>query len=250
MVKVAHVEKIARLPVWPVWMGVLLFLVVSRTLGDPAAAALEEALEDTYGGRVCPNFFPTSASSSSDPTATTTPTTTIINTLPFLMLVHHWHSFSPLDPIRWFRKTFILPEGFPAHAHRGFRPFWKNHLRTFNKSFVRVRVRGLYWVLESVELRQLYLCIYVYMYLRPYRTQIEKPIFPIVAFLSMVYTFLETEPQGTNGDHVVMLVPLNRQSCYCDCLAGFQSSFLVHQYQNSNGSGIVPFPRVCRRACG
>jgi len=33
-----------------------------------------------------------------------------------------------------------------------------------------------------------------------------------------------------------MKVPLNRQSCYCDRLAGFQS-FLVRQYQYGNRSG-------------
>jgi redox-sensitive bicupin YhaK (pirin superfamily) len=79
-------------------MGVLIFFV-SRTFGNTAAATLE----DYFGGRVCPNFF-------SDPSATS----------PFIMLVHHRHSFSPFDPIRWFQSKFILPEGFPAHPHRGF----------------------------------------------------------------------------------------------------------------------------------
>eukprot|EP00566_Odontella_aurita_P020044 CAMPEP_0113554350 /NCGR_PEP_ID=MMETSP0015_2-20120614/16100_1 /TAXON_ID=2838 /ORGANISM="Odontella" /LENGTH=293 /DNA_ID=CAMNT_0000455481 /DNA_START=530 /DNA_END=1411 /DNA_ORIENTATION=+ /assembly_acc=CAM_ASM_000160 len=36
------------------------------------------------------------------------------------MLVHHRHSFAPWDPIRYFQRAFILPEGFPSHPHRGF----------------------------------------------------------------------------------------------------------------------------------
>lgn len=96
--RVATVEKFARLPVWPVWMGVIVFLV-GKTLGNESAAKLEDAL----GGRVCPNFFPDTEATS-----------------PFIMLVHHRHSFSALDPIRWFQNKFILPEGFPSHSHRGF----------------------------------------------------------------------------------------------------------------------------------
>ena len=79
-------------------MGVVIF-VVSRTLGNDWAAKLEDAC----GGRVCPNFF-------QDTTETS----------PFIMLVHHRHSFAPWDPIRWIQAKFILPEGFPAHPHRGF----------------------------------------------------------------------------------------------------------------------------------
>ncbi len=94
--RIARVEKFARLPVWPVWMGLVIF-VVSRTLGNDWAAKLEDAV----GGRVCPNFFQDTSS-------------------PFIMLVHHRHSFATLDPIRWFQAKFILPEGFPSHPHRGF----------------------------------------------------------------------------------------------------------------------------------
>jgi redox-sensitive bicupin YhaK (pirin superfamily) len=97
--RVATVEKFARLPVWPVWMGVVIF-VVSRTLGNEWAAKLEDAV----GGRVCPNFFSSETSETS----------------PFIMLVHHRHSFAAWDPIRWIQSRFILPEGFPAHPHRGF----------------------------------------------------------------------------------------------------------------------------------
>lgn len=38
---------------------------------------------------------------------------------PFLLLAHHCHSFTPLDPFRAI-TNLILPEGFPAHPHSGF----------------------------------------------------------------------------------------------------------------------------------
>lgn len=38
---------------------------------------------------------------------------------PFVLFVHHRHTFWPLDPIRYLAQLFI-PEGFPAHPHRGF----------------------------------------------------------------------------------------------------------------------------------
>jgi redox-sensitive bicupin YhaK (pirin superfamily) len=94
--QIANVEKFARLPVWPVWQGVFLFFL-SKIAGQEVAAKLE----DVIGGRVCPNFF-----SSGD-------------TSPFVLLVHHRHSFSSWDPIRYIQRTFF-PEGFPAHPHRGF----------------------------------------------------------------------------------------------------------------------------------
>eukprot|EP00568_Trieres_chinensis_P011074 CAMPEP_0183294648 /NCGR_PEP_ID=MMETSP0160_2-20130417/2900_1 /TAXON_ID=2839 ORGANISM="Odontella Sinensis, Strain Grunow 1884" /NCGR_SAMPLE_ID=MMETSP0160_2 /ASSEMBLY_ACC=CAM_ASM_000250 /LENGTH=450 /DNA_ID=CAMNT_0025456001 /DNA_START=17 /DNA_END=1369 /DNA_ORIENTATION=- len=95
---VARVEKFARLPVWPAWNGVFIFFV-SKIFGQEAAAKLEDAI----GGRVCPNFY--------NPPELTSP---------FIMLVHHRHSFAQWDPIRYFQRAFILPEGFPAHPHRGF----------------------------------------------------------------------------------------------------------------------------------
>jgi redox-sensitive bicupin YhaK (pirin superfamily) len=94
--RVESIEKNARLPVWPAWNGVLIFLA-NRVLGDAAAAKLE----NTITGRVCPNFFEYQKTS------------------PFIMLVHHCHSFAPWDPLRFFQRTFF-PEGFPSHAHRGF----------------------------------------------------------------------------------------------------------------------------------
>lgn len=92
---VERIEKFSRLPVWPVWNGVFLFFV-SRVFGEEAAANLENAI----GGRVCPNFFQSERTS------------------PFIMLVHHRHSFAPWDPLRHLQRTFF-PEGFPAHPHRG-----------------------------------------------------------------------------------------------------------------------------------
>ena len=54
-----------------------------------------------WSGRVTPMQLPVEASD------------------PFLMLVHHRHSFSRWDPVRPF-SAFVMPEGFPAHPHRGF----------------------------------------------------------------------------------------------------------------------------------
>jgi len=95
--RIESIERFARLPVWPVWNGVAIF-VVSRLLGKDIAARLEDAI----GGRVCPNFF--------NPPERTSP---------FIMLVHHRHSFAVWDPLRYIQRTFF-PEGFPAHPHRGF----------------------------------------------------------------------------------------------------------------------------------
>jgi redox-sensitive bicupin YhaK (pirin superfamily) len=94
--RVERVEKFARLPVWPAWNGVLLWLVGSLFGNDTAAR-----LENSITGRVCPNFY------------------NYVDTSPFVMLVHHCHSFSALDPLRFIQRTFF-PEGFPAHPHRGF----------------------------------------------------------------------------------------------------------------------------------
>jgi Pirin-related protein len=95
--RVASVQKYARLPVWPAWNGATLFLL-SKILPNSMIAKLE----DMFGGRVCPNFFQGDVTS------------------PFIMMVHHVHSFASFDPLRFFQKQFILPEGFPAHPHRGF----------------------------------------------------------------------------------------------------------------------------------
>jgi redox-sensitive bicupin YhaK (pirin superfamily) len=95
---IRRVEKFARLPVWPAWYGVLIWLV-GLILGSRTGARLEQAI----GGRVCPNFF-----------------SSYEETSPIIMLVHHCHSFFAFDPLRFLQRTLILPEGFPAHPHRGF----------------------------------------------------------------------------------------------------------------------------------
>lgn len=94
--EVRKVEKFARLPVWPAWNGVFIFLL-SRIVNEEFASRVENAI----GGRVCPNFFSAEETS------------------PFLMLVHHCHTFTAWDPLRIFQKSFF-PEGFPSHPHRGF----------------------------------------------------------------------------------------------------------------------------------
>jgi hypothetical protein len=93
---IRRIEKFARLPVWPAWNGVLIWMV-GKLFGNEAAAKLE----DTITGRVCPNFYD------------------YVDTSPYIMLVHHCHSFHALDPLRYIQRTFF-PEGFPAHPHRGF----------------------------------------------------------------------------------------------------------------------------------
>eukprot|EP00804_Cyclotella_cryptica_P017928 CCRYP_001286-RE/>CCRYP_001286-RE protein AED:0.38 eAED:0.38 QI:104/1/1/1/0.33/0.25/4/405/468 len=94
--QLTHIEQYARLPIWPIWSGVLLFLT-SRLFGTSIASNIEDFL----GGRVCPNFFDAKQTS------------------PFVLMVHHRHSFSNLDPIRFVQRLFF-PEGFPSHPHRGF----------------------------------------------------------------------------------------------------------------------------------
>ena len=107
--RIASIQKYARIPVWPAWNGALLFLL--SLLPDSIMPNSTIAkLEDLIGGRVCPNFFDSSSTSTS---ATNNPS-------PFLMLVHHSHSFTSIDPLRKFQSSVILPEGFPAHPHRGF----------------------------------------------------------------------------------------------------------------------------------
>lgn len=96
--KVRQIKKYTRLPVWPAWNGVLLWLI-GKVVGQERAAQLE----DVITGRVCPNFFDEYTDGTS----------------PFIMLVHHCHTFAPIDPLRAFQRLFF-PEGFPAHPHRGF----------------------------------------------------------------------------------------------------------------------------------
>lgn len=95
--RVRQIQKYARLPVWPAWNGVVIW-ITGKVLGPERAAQLEDVLT----GRVCPNFFQEADATS-----------------PFIMLVHHCHTFAPVDPLRYFQRLFF-PEGFPAHPHRGF----------------------------------------------------------------------------------------------------------------------------------
>lgn len=95
----ARVVRHTRLPVWPAWQG--LPLVVLSQLPGPCRSWADQ-LEDAFGGRVCPmQFQPKEAD-------------------PFVLLVHHRHAFRPLDFLRPLFSTIIMPEGFPAHPHRGF----------------------------------------------------------------------------------------------------------------------------------
>jgi len=91
--RVPEIKKNIKLPVWPVWGGVLAQL--AEWSGN---TKLCESILNTVGGRVVPMTLESS---------------------PFLLLAHHCHSFTPFDPIRAL-TTFVLPEGFPAHPHSGF----------------------------------------------------------------------------------------------------------------------------------
>lgn len=85
-----------RLPVWPVFPGVVLSALDLLGQG-PLARRLED---EGVGGRVAPMQLPPEAS-------------------PFVLLVHHRHRFNSRQPVRPLSRL-LLPEGFPAHPHRGF----------------------------------------------------------------------------------------------------------------------------------
>ena len=85
-----------KLPVWPVYSG-----VVAQVLEWMGLPSLSDALLSRLGGRVVP--MPLDE----------------LDISPFLLLVHHTHSFMPFDPVRPI-TNMILPEGFPAHPHSGF----------------------------------------------------------------------------------------------------------------------------------
>jgi len=93
--RVTQVNKNLQLPVWPVVPG-FVSLFIEKFLKLPALA---KPIYNFFGGRVTP-MSPDELS-------------------PFLLLVHHKHSFSPFDPFRIITR-FFLPEGFPAHPHSGF----------------------------------------------------------------------------------------------------------------------------------
>ena len=91
-------ERSARLPVWPAWNG--LAFVVLDLLGQNNLAT---HLEDLLGGRVSPMMLDAREAD------------------PFILLVHHRHSFQKFDPLRAAFR-FLMAEGFPAHPHRGLKP--------------------------------------------------------------------------------------------------------------------------------
>jgi redox-sensitive bicupin YhaK (pirin superfamily) len=83
--------------VWPAWFGIIYIILDLLGLKDLAAKA-----EDAFGGRVCPMSPDESAAD------------------PFILVVHHRHSWFRFDPFRPLFRRLIVPEGFPAHPHRGF----------------------------------------------------------------------------------------------------------------------------------
>ena len=85
-----------KLPVWPIWSG-----VIAQVADWVGLHSVVNTLVNTVGGRVIPMQL------------------LGFETSPFLMLVHHSHSFSPFDPFRYLTRL-LLPEGFPAHPHAGF----------------------------------------------------------------------------------------------------------------------------------
>ncbi len=94
-------HKSLKLPVWPIWGGVL-----AQTADWLNFHQISQRILSSVGGRVVPIFLMRSESD-------------LLDVSPFLLLVHHQHSFHPLDPFRFLTKLF-LPEGFPAHPHAGF----------------------------------------------------------------------------------------------------------------------------------
>lgn len=85
-----------KLPVWPVWSG-----AAAQVLEWMGQKSLARALIYRLGGRVVPMDL------------------SQLSVSPFLLLVHHTHSFMPLDLLR-LATNLVLPEGFPAHPHSGF----------------------------------------------------------------------------------------------------------------------------------
>jgi redox-sensitive bicupin YhaK (pirin superfamily) len=98
--RVSKLQRYERIPAWPLKNGIQLQTIARLPGGNEVASRLE----DRYGGMDCPNIFVN--------------TDDISKTSPFLMLVHHNHSFDLYDPARWIEKS-VIPEGFPSHAHRG-----------------------------------------------------------------------------------------------------------------------------------
>jgi redox-sensitive bicupin YhaK (pirin superfamily) len=89
-------RKFPRLPFWPVTHGLLIMLIDKLGFRESS-----QQLEDSIGGRVCPMMLEGTTAD------------------PFILMVHHTHSFAWWDPFRWLVAR-LIPEGFPAHPHAGF----------------------------------------------------------------------------------------------------------------------------------
>lgn len=122
-----RVERYARLPVWPVWTGVVLFFV-----GLVAGPERASQLEHYVGGRVCPMILEEPPDKQEEQDEAVDGMAMTANTgrssssgghrtrSPFLLLVHHNHNFWNWDVLFRFLTKQFLPEGFPSHPHRGF----------------------------------------------------------------------------------------------------------------------------------
>jgi redox-sensitive bicupin YhaK (pirin superfamily) len=91
-----QIQSNLKLPVWPVYGG-----VVAQLADWFSQPSITELILNNIGGRVVPMFLSS------------------LELSPFLLLVHHTHSFTKYDPIRPL-TNLIVPEGFPAHPHSGF----------------------------------------------------------------------------------------------------------------------------------
>lgn len=74
---VSDVHQPIKLPVWPVWSG-----VIAQCFDWIKAPQVSESIISSIGGRVVPI------------------TLSNLDVSPFLLLAHHSHSFTPLDPVR------------------------------------------------------------------------------------------------------------------------------------------------------
>jgi hypothetical protein len=72
-----QIHQPIKLPVWPVWSG-----VIAQCFDWLKSPSVSESIISTVGGRVVPI------------------TLSSLDVSPFLLLAHHTHSFTPLDPVR------------------------------------------------------------------------------------------------------------------------------------------------------
>ena len=73
----SSIHQPIKLPVWPVWSG-----VIAQCFDWLKAPQISEAITSSLGGRVVPISLSN------------------LDVSPFLLLAHHSHSFTPLDPVR------------------------------------------------------------------------------------------------------------------------------------------------------